>query len=264
MAIRLTNHIAYRFLNDESLLWEIMELHHPEINRIPKGEEIPDTILATYGFLSHKGNKSYYITDSVTDKLELLKVNRVDDKYDYTIFKDLKPQKATFILPDNKVIRMLITDTIEDKSQIVFEYIKFERHKDSKYEGHMNSCMFYVNRLSGEQCTHFGHSDVKEIEDYLYRLMCFMYLSDVEEIILQPGQKIGTKKTGKLINEIKHPLIIVNSKWNITSIRTEGFTVSGHFRLQPWGEGRSKVRVQWIDPFEKKGYIRGAGKEQNI
>jgi hypothetical protein len=264
MAIRLTNHIAYRLLNDETLIWEILELYHPEMLKIPKGADIPDTILSTYSMLNLKGNKTYYITNSVLDKLELLKVNRKDDRYDYTIFKELKPQKVTFILPDNKVIRMLITDIFDDKSQIVFDYIRFERSAESKFMGQMNSCMFYVNRLTGEQCSHFAHSDVKEIEDYLYRLLCFMYLSDIEEIVLQPGQKTGTKKTGKLINEIKHPITIVNSKWNITSIRTEGFAVSGHFRLQPWGEGRTKVRVQWIDPFEKKGYIRGAAKETHI
>ncbi len=270
MNIRLTNHIAYRFLNDESIIWEILELHHHEMkdkqaiadqldNESFIESEAWRSIKYTWNVLSPQGNRSYYITDSVKDNLELLKVKRnAEGRYDYTIFAHLKPQKATFIFPENKLIRMYIPD---GAPPITFEYIRFEKDPNIKHAGRMNSCLFYVDRETGEQCTHFAHPDVKEIEDYLYKLLCFVYLSEVEEILLQPGQKMGTKKSGKLINEIKQPLVVVTSKWNITSIRTEGFKVSGHFRLQPHGEGRKQVRVQWIDPFDKEGYVRRAQKD---
>lgn len=279
MNIRLTNHIAWRFLNDDNLLMELLEMKFKEefakftqkefIENIRKAQQLGyqeeerwSQFVATYQLLSPDGSRNYYITESVTNNLGLLKVYRdAEGRYDYTIFKHIKPQKCTFILPDNRLVRVLITDNDGVISQIVFEYIKFTRHSGSKYEGTMNSCAFFVNRITGEQCSHFQHSDVKEIEDYLYKLMCFIYLSETEEVILKPGEKMGTKKSGKLINEIKHPLVVITSKWNITSIRTEGFAVSGHFRLQPYGEGRKQVRVQWIDPFEKKGYVRTAKKD---
>jgi len=242
-----------------------MEMVYPEIARITKDHDLKDHItpemMGTYQMITPKDNKSFYITDSVIKNLDLLKVKRnTEGQYDYTIFSNLKPQKCTFITPDNRLVRMLIPDG-ESSFQMLFDYIRYVPDKQKKYYGHMNNCMFYVNRMTGEQCSHFTHPDVKEVENLLYRLLCFIYLSDTEEIILKPGEKMGTKKSGKLINEIKQPLIIVTSKWNITSIRTEGFKVSGHFRLQPFGKGRNQVRVQWIDPFDKEGYVRGAKKD---
>lgn len=260
--MRLTNHIAYRLLNDEKLLWEILELVHPNIWSIEKKGDIPDDIKATYGLLSNTGNKSYYITESVTEKLELLKVKRKEGRYDYTIFNSLQPQKCTFILPGNKVVRMLIATGPDAEAQMVFDYIRFIFDKGNKNHGVLNNCIFYVNRTTGEQCSHFEHADVKEIEDYLYKLLCFIYLSETEELILKPGQKMGTRKSGKVINEIKQDLIVVTSKWNITSVRTEGFAVSGHFRLlKPNGTTRLMTTVTWVNPFEKKGYVRRASKE---
>lgn len=262
--MRLTNHIAYRFLNDKTLLWELMELVHPNIYKLSNKEDIPDQIHSTYGLLCPAENKSYYITESVTDKLELLKIKRKEGNYDYTLFNSLQPQKCTFILPDNRLIRMLIPKG-EANTQLVFNYIKFEITDKARGYGHLNNCMFYVDRVTGEQCSHFQHQDVKEIEDYLYRLLCFIYLSETEEIVLKPGQKSGTKKSGKIINEIKQDLIIVTSKWNITSIRTEGFPVSGHARiLSPNGTTRLTHKVVWIDPFQKQGYIRKAKNQLNV
>jgi len=246
-----------------------MDLHHPELlkyHNTNRGVEQltaePDygKILSTWGVLRPEGNRNYYITDTVIENLELLKVSRDSEgRYDYKIFSHLKSQKCTFILPDNKLIRMWIP---EPPNEIMaFEYVRFDKYDKVKYMGHMNSCMFYLNRVTGEQCSHFGSSDVKEIEDILYKMLCFVYLSDTEEVILKPGQKMGTRKSGKIINEVRHPLIVVTSKWNVTSVRTEGFAVSGHFRLQRVGEGRQSTRVIWIDPFEKKGYIRTAKKD---
>lgn len=261
---RLTNHIAYRFLNDETLLWEIIELIHPNVYKLDRTKDVPEELVATYALLNHNNNKNYYITNSVTEKLELLKVSRdKEGRYDYTIFKHIKPQKCTFILPDNKLVRVVIGNG-EKQQQMVFDYLRFDFHQGSKLTGEMNNCLFYVDRLTGEQCSHFQHSDVKEIEDRLYKLMCFVYLSDIEEIILKPGHRMGTRKSGKVFNELKHSLIVVTSKWNITSIRTEGFPVSGHFRLQPCGKGRNEVKVVLVDPYEKKGYVRKAKKQDHV
>lgn len=89
-----------------------------------------------------------------------------------------------------------------------------------------------------------------------------MFLSENEEVILMPNQKSGTKKSGKIINQLKVPLTIVDSKWNITSINNTGFDVSGHFRLQPYGVGMQETKMIFIEPFRKNGYVRKAKSEQ--
>jgi len=255
--IRLTNHIAYRFLNDESLLWEIMGLVHPNLKNIKTEDEIEDGMSATWNLIKPQNNKNYYVTNTVLSKLDLLKVSRNEKGwYDYTIFSHLSNRKVTLIFPDNKLVRFVISDV-----QIIFDYIRFEPTKENKYEGQMNNCLYYIDKDTGEPCTHYNHSDVKEIEDNVYKMLCFLYLSDVTEVILQPGQSAGTRKTGKILNEIKCPIVVVDANWAITSIRDEEFTVSGHFRLQPYGQGRSSKRIQWIEPFKKEGYVRKAKME---
>jgi hypothetical protein len=56
--------------------------------------------------------------------------------------------------------------------------------------------------------------------------------------------------------EFPFKINVVDSNYFRTIIRTEGFGVKGHFRLQACGEGRGERRITWINSFEKKGYKR--------
>lgn len=94
------------------------------------------------------------------------------------------------------------------------------------------------------------------------QLVMFICLSRPEIEILLPNTKnTATKAEGKIINSSSSDVIIVGSKWNTISVRTEGFRVGGHFRLQPCGKGRRKVKLIWVDTFEKHGYIRRSNKD---
>ena len=86
-----------------------------------------------------------------------------------------------------------------------------------------------------------------------------MYLSENEEMTIPAGAKYGTRKSGKIINSLPFPVTTVTSKWNITSIRTDGFEVSGHLRLQPTNAGTKMI---FIAPFMKHGYKRTAKSNQ--
>lgn len=46
--------------------------------------------------------------------------------------------------------------------------------------------------------------------------------------------------------------------WYTTIIRTEGFSVRGHFRLQPCGKGKQDKKLIYIHEFQKHGYVRRA------
>jgi len=63
--------------------------------------------------------------------------------------------------------------------------------------------------------------------------------------------KIGGNK---FINKQDLTIGVLDSRWFRNIIRTEGFGVRGHFRLQPYGPNMSKKRLIYIKPFEKKGY----------
>lgn len=46
--------------------------------------------------------------------------------------------------------------------------------------------------------------------------------------------------------------------WYTTIIRNEGFSVRGHFRLQPCGAGKRDKKLIYIHEFQKHGYVRRA------
>ncbi len=118
--------------------------------------------------------------------------------------------------------------------------------------------MFYFNRHTGEACNHHSHVDVKRLEPFVYSLLCFMFLTENDEVELKPGMKSGTKKSGKVINTLQQNITIVNSRWNTTVITSGEFGVRGHFRLQPVGVGRSENKLIFIEPFVKSGITRKA------
>jgi hypothetical protein len=59
-------------------------------------------------------------------------------------------------------------------------------------------------------------------------------------------------------NETKYAVEILDSTWFTTIIRSEGFRVGGHFRMEPYGPGMAQKKLIWIEPFEKTGYTRKA------
>lgn len=85
----------------------------------------------------------------------------------------------------------------------------------------------------------------------------FLLYADVETKVVNSKRRehhLGIKYT----NDSNHKVSILDSTYFTTISRTEGFGVKGHFRLQPYGPGRTRRRLQWIPDFEKKGYTRTA------
>jgi len=255
-------HIAYRFLTDDKLAFEIVEAtHSSEWQKLlnDPDSKVSSKIATLYDLVRKENQTPYIITESVLENLSLLKISKKGEHFDWTFFKNLKDQKVTFILPDNVLIRMVIHGEIINLFHLGFNFTTKTREKG---EGHMKWIMYFLNRNTGELCEHFEHQDVKDIEETVYKFLCFFYLSDNQEEIIMPGKVHGTRKSGKVLNNFNFPITIVNSKWNITSIRNEGFGVSGHFATRWTGAGRNIPKVVFIEPFEKEGYIRKAKKPE--
>ena len=171
-------------------------------------------------------------------------------------FEHLPDFKKTLILPDNVAIR------VQKKHGVLyFCHFKMTPDKTKDNYGHLYWILLFVHFDRNHMAEHFQSADGKRIAPFLFALLCFLLLTDKnEEILLGPGQKYGTIKTGKTINIFPTPITIVNSKWNTIIRRTDGFPVSGHFRLQPYNHG-SYYQLIFIEPFMKTGYTRRSGKE---
>jgi hypothetical protein len=239
----LDRHIANRLITDFSFTKELVQLFHSK----EQIEQESRAYMTSLALLHPWKNKNFVITNTVITKLDKLKIKNLD----WSVFYHLEDQKKTFILPDNNALRIWIYE-----GYIHFLFLDMTMY--DKENGNLLSVLFYIDKLKNIKCDHFEHQDVKEREEFIYKLMCFFYLTENEEILLKSGHKIGTKKSGKIINKLPFDVTIVNNNWNITSIRNEGFQVSGHFAIRWSGEGRSIPKIVFIEPFEKKGYVRKA------
>lgn len=262
----IKNHIAYRFLTDPTMVIEIVESFYPQdVKNIVNGGEPSSRVLGLYQMMGSENQKAYYITDTVLKHFDSLNIKKIETEkygmqYDWSYFKGIKEQKATFIFSNNSLVRLWV-----NKGMLHLCHTSFKFNDGSKVNGQMYNIMLYVDMETGELCEHFTHDDAKRIELFIYKLLAFFFLSENEFIIVEPGRKCGTRKSGKIINPFKDiPLTVVNSNWNITSVRTEWFEVKGHFALRWCGEGRQIPKMVFIEPFKKNGYIRKSQKINNI
>lgn len=87
----------------------------------------------------------------------------------------------------------------------------------------------------------------------------FIKYATVETKQLAAGQKLkGIDCNYK--NDTKSNVTILNSTWFTNLVKSDGFNVRGHFRLQPKKkDGEWTKELIWINDFEKHGYTRKAG-----
>lgn len=260
----LRHHIAYRFLTDTHFLNDILGALLPtaveNMLRDVASDEEAQQIRVLHALLSMDQQKAYYITNTVVEKLDMLKVSNTDGRYDWTVFKNIGACKLTFVFKENRFLRLWIHDDVIQFLYANHTYYTSAEKLKYNASGKTDFLQLFLYRNTGE-LTGFFDDQARSMEETFYKLLCFFFLSENEEIIVNPGKSYGTKKQPDVLtNDATVPITIVNSCWNITSIRTEGFDVRGHFRLQPCGPGLTETKMIFIQPFKKEGYVRKAAK----
>lgn len=89
-------------------------------------------------------------------------------------------------------------------------------------------------------------------------LLMYHY-GDVETLVLNKNNKRGKINGVKHLSETDQQVKVIDSTWITTLINNASFKVGGHFRLQPFGEGKKDRKLIWISEYEKHGYTREAG-----
>lgn len=114
-----------------------------------------------------------------------------------------------------------------------------------------------------DECISLGSS--KQVFDWFgkYELLIIAHLifrkyAEVETKIIIPTN--NKPKNGEYFNKTRCLFTILDSKWFTNLIRTDGFKVRGHFRLQPYkNENKDwKKKLIWIEDFQKHGYTHKA------
>jgi hypothetical protein len=109
------------------------------------------------------------------------------------------------------------------------------------------------DKKSAEELIHWHIANVTLVS-------MFATYAEVETKELLPRIKIKDS-TGKYLNETSKNITYLDSKWFTTLVKSDGFLVSGHFRLQPKKkDGVWTKELIWIESFEKEGYTAPARK----
>lgn len=201
--------------------------------------------------LNHGQHSFYLPTKTAIETSKKIKLS--PDKFDARFLGKIKDRKKiTFLMGENKFYRMHKEDGI-----IIIYALTYDKPAD-----YLSYITFVINTINGEvyrgieQAHPLSNPDMLEF----FQLLIFVELSELETVVLAPNQSNGTRKTGKVKNNVQNTIeIIVDSNWNKTIIAS-GFSVSAHLRLQPCGIGKLERKLILINGFEKSGYVRAAGK----
>jgi len=206
-------------------------------------------------------SKFLLIKDSAKQEAEKIKINH---NFNLKFLSNSSNENITYITSENDFFRYYKV------GKIIFGcYVK--RHDEDYIEYHFFKLNTETNTIDvGEGAMDFDISpyflgetssggdgfQVKYVR--FIQLVVWTQLSELEYVVVKPKGRIGTRKNGKIANDSQTSIVVVDSSWNKVIIRTEGFSVSGHFRLQPCGKNRSKLKLVYVKPHQKSGYVRGA------
>ena len=180
--MRFENHIGYRFLTDDMMAFEAVQAMYPEIAKkferhIEMTEVERERFESLIAVVNSRQQKAFYITDSVHDKLDMLKVKK-NPHYDWTVFNHLEDKRHTYLLRpsepnergerwDSGLIRFVKQGDI-----LFFCHLAFKFDKGSKIHGQSLWTHFYVNSKTNEHCSDWDtNQNVKDIEDFVYKCL---------------------------------------------------------------------------------------------
>lgn len=165
------------------------------------------------------------------------------------------------IIPNGKKVTFLLGDIFYRWHKMENDIMVMGAYYDKIEKNKKTDLRWYFFSINLKEDTYtFPPNPVEPFNQnswvYFMKLILFTELSELEIVTLAPKQSIGTKKQGKYKNESDSNVIIVDSSWNKVLIRENGFLVSGHPRLQSFGEKNKYRKYVWIDTYQKSGYVR--------
>jgi len=143
-------------------------------------------------------------------------------------------------------------DAIDKYLSIPTYYILVSLKDKIKGEGHQLDCMILP------LLDHCMEVNLRDYIDMVLDYLCLRQWAEVQLGKISTTIKKNIKKNKKLqtITETGLDYYLFDSKWYTEISNDESFLVSGHFRLQPYGDGTRKLI--WINEYTKNGYHRKA------
>lgn len=125
------------------------------------------------------------------------------------------------------------------------------------FTGYFTGLEYQDKRKDSEIWMDGKFEDRDESKDAIEAIIIFVFMEVGDAIteVVKPGESKKVSKK-KVVNDTNYEWKFLTANYFKTSVRNEGFPVSGHFRMQRYGPGLTKQKLIFIEPFEKKGYTR--------
>jgi len=206
-----------------------------------------------------KGIKEYQLfsfSKTIADKIESQKVNFLKDLSTY--LKQNISDEGIIITPTLTVVYeiskkgkehdFIIHFLVESDNQL---YVIASSYGTTKQDN--NQIIIGFARMCGEKT--MTEESIRFLTFNLFQYIIFKKFAPIET------KQVKGLRSSKSFKQIKGKSIDVThitSDWFTNLIRSDGFSVKGHFALRACGVGRKDRRLVWINPFEKSGYTRTA------
>lgn len=200
----------------------------------------------------------HFMTEPAMNIINRIKIK--DNGYrEIMKLKDIDINNGKIVVNKEEVL-IYHTQKGTDGEVLVVLYSKLTDTDDGKKA--LDFHLFMYRLSTGEILV--GNYEMQDFADDLFRkLILFLYYTDKTTELIKGNQSNNKPKNkGKIKNSTPYNITFVDSKFNVDVVRTDGFNVSGHFRLQPYGNNDNRrYNIIYIQPFRKNGYIRKATKE---
>lgn len=175
------------------------------------------------------------------------------------LFKELEGGlfSGTVIMPHGSAICydfMMVNPRVSEDGHLLYSYtgtaVKFKDGNTIEMGSHRGTAYMTPYGIVPDTTP-----EVDGLFDFVLVLTLFKKYAKVEEVDARSVRKDSPEKTAvKSFNDVT----LLSCDWYTTIVRTEGFGVKGHFRMQACGKGYRERRLTYINEYRKHGYIRRA------
>lgn len=208
-----------------------------------------------------------YVTKPFWDAVKT-NYEKLNSVFEDIVKTDTFKISGTYIVPFDTVISVDI-DIDEKNGKLLIAFYVYSKSSHAGmcyiYDDHefLWISNFYKNidneLMKNKQYVSFIFNYIKGI----CNLEIFKKYANVETKYIPPNKRVKDINC-KYVNDTKTGITILDSKWFTTLVKSDAFTVHGHFRLQPCGEGMKDRKLIWINDFMKSGYTATARKLANV
>lgn len=216
-------------------------------------DKTSDQVTVNKNLLKHnKNQKIFRVTKNIMNACRLIDIDSIINNVDIIDFNFT----SMFILLDSDKSGFIKIEKYG--SDFHFTYLEGFDNVDRGISFYYNIYSFVSKSFSITENNSFSEDNYSK-SIFVVQLITYLFYGDVNANYISPKQ---SKRIGysKILNNSKTGITFCDTLWK-QRLKSDGFKVSGHFRLQPFGEKRLKRKLIWIEQFEKNGYNRKATME---